>query len=168
MPNIAKMLREEIARIARKEVKAFVAPVRKPAGRVRKDVASLKRRVATLEQDSKRLQALLKRLSATPPAAPAGSEATQRARVTAKGIRSLRRNLGLTQTEFARLAGVSLPMVGIWEKKEGALRVWSTTRAAILALRGLGAKAARMRLAELAKPTTPAKQGKAKRRGMRR
>ena len=48
-------------------------------------------------------------------------------RITAKGMRSLRRKLRLTQAEFARLAGVSTPTVWQWEKKTGALKVRGET-----------------------------------------
>ena len=50
MPNIARVLKEEISRISRKEAKAAVAPIRKPSVRLRKDVADLKRRLALMEK----------------------------------------------------------------------------------------------------------------------
>jgi len=40
MPNVAAVLKAEIARISRKEAKAAVSPIRKPSVRLRKDVAN--------------------------------------------------------------------------------------------------------------------------------
>ena len=149
MPNVMKVLKEEIARISRKEVKAAVAPIRRPSAKLRRHVANLKRRVAQLERETKRLHALLKTMETSRSAAASVPEAEQKARITAKGMRSLRRKLRLSQAEFAALARVTGPAVAIWEGKEGPLRVRSTTRKAILALRGIGAREARKRLADL-------------------
>ena len=67
MPNIAKVLKEEISRIARKEARAAVAPVRKPSVRLRRDVAGLKKRMAVMEQGMRRLQGLLSKLESSQP-----------------------------------------------------------------------------------------------------
>ena len=40
MPNVMKVLKDEISRISRKEAKAAVSPVRKPSVRLRKHVAN--------------------------------------------------------------------------------------------------------------------------------
>ena len=61
MPNIAKVLKEEIARIAKKEAKAAVTPIRKPSIRLRKDTAALKLQVGTLEKEIKRLTVFAER-----------------------------------------------------------------------------------------------------------
>ena len=41
--------------------------------------------------------------------------------VTGKTVAGLRAKLGMTQSEFARLLGVSAPTIGNWEKKPGTL-----------------------------------------------
>jgi len=71
-------------------------------------------------------------------------------RVTAKGMRSLRRKLGLTQVGFARLVGVSGQNVYQWEHKRGAIRVRDATKKAIFAVRDLGARESRRRLQDMA------------------
>jgi hypothetical protein len=43
MPNIAGVLREEICRLAKKEVKAQVGKTQKAAAQYRRDIAKLKR-----------------------------------------------------------------------------------------------------------------------------
>jgi DNA-binding transcriptional regulator YiaG len=144
MPNVMKVLRDEITRLARKEVKASVTKVHKPTVQLKHDVAALKRIVATLEKDNRRLQAVVAQVVKTQPA-PAPADA-DKARLTGKGIRSLRRKLRVSQADFGRLIGVTAQAVVNMEKKSGALAVRKGTRAAILAIRGMGAREAKAKL----------------------
>ena len=155
MPNIATVLKAEIARIARKEANAMAAPIRKPVARFRRDGADLKRRMAALEQEVKRLQAALKAMAPTQPAAAHPDEKAPKAWITGKGIMSLRKGLGLSQSQFARLAGVSDQAVYMWERKPGMLRLRAATMALVLPLRGIGVKQARQMLAEKGKRGKP-------------
>ena len=161
MPNIVKVFREEIARISRKEAKTAVAPLRKPSIRLRKDVAELKRRLAELEVESKRLQGVLSKVQTAIPV-PAAAEEPARVRLTAKGIKSLRRKLGVSQEKFAKLLGVSDQAVYLWERKAGGLNLRKETLAAVLAVRGLTPTEAATRLEET-KQTAKAKKPTAKR-----
>ena len=157
MSTFISSFKQEVIRLARKEAKAAVTPVRKPSGANRKALADLKRRVATLEKECRRLGSLVSKVP-VPQAEPAEG---QKARITAKGMRSLRRKLGLTGADFAKLLGVSVMAVYQWERKNGPLRVREATRTAILAVRDLGAREAKERLAGLAE----GKKGKAKKTG---
>jgi DNA-binding transcriptional regulator YiaG len=149
MPNIAKILKEEISRISRKEAKAAVSPTRKPSVRSRKDIADIKRRVALLEQANR---LLLKRLSGIEGAQPAAAsvEPAGKAWISGKGIKSLRKRLGLSQVEFAKLVGVSSMSVMRWEQKPGMLKLRGAAKASVFSVRKLGAREARERLAEMA------------------
>jgi hypothetical protein len=49
MPNVASVLKSEIARVARKEVRAEIASLKKAASAYRSDIAELKRRANSLE-----------------------------------------------------------------------------------------------------------------------
>lgn len=146
MPNLAKVLKEEIARISRREARTAVGKLHTNATRLRKHTKDLRNRVSALEKESKRLSSLLDKVGASLPAA--APEAAEKMRITAKGMRSLRRKLRMSQTQFAGLLGVSTQIVQIWEKKTGALRVRETTKAALRAIRGIGAREARARLEE--------------------
>ena len=53
MSNIASALKEEIARIARKEIRAETEALKKASSRYRAEIADLKRRLAALEQKLK-------------------------------------------------------------------------------------------------------------------
>ncbi|MBM4082404.1 MAG: hypothetical protein FJ278_22050 [Planctomycetes bacterium] len=158
MPNVVSVLKAEIVRISRKEAKAAVTPIRGPSVKVRHDVASLKKRMAALEKANRELQVVVARLVKAQPE-PAVDQGAK-ARITAKGMRSLRRHLRLSGKDFARLLGVTGQAVYNWDKRSGTLKVRAGTRAAILALRGIGAREAKKRLAEMA-----AKKPKASRRG---
>jgi DNA-binding transcriptional regulator YiaG len=151
MPNIAKVLREEITRIARKETKLSIAPIRKSTAKLKPDVADLKNRLATLEKEVKRLNLLAINLVSTQPApivAEGSNEPEGRAWISGKGIKSLRWKTGLSQKDFGRLVGVSLSSVVQWESKPGMLKFRDATKKAIMAIRGIGKTEARKRLAE--------------------
>jgi len=147
MANIMTALKAEISRTARKEVKAAIAPIRKPANTTRLTLADLKRRVAALEKENKRLTALLSQM---PQPEPAEEPAKVKGRISGKGILSLRRKLGLSQEAFAKLVGVSPNAVYQWERKSGMLRLRSKTQAAVMSVRELGAREAKAKLAEMA------------------
>jgi DNA-binding transcriptional regulator YiaG len=147
MSTFAKSFRDEVSRLARKEAKAAVAPVRKPAGATRSALADLKRRVAALEKESRRLSTLVADLSTLRLSASAREDqSASKARITGKGMRSLRRRLNLSAADLGRLLNISGPAVYAWEKRNGPLRVRQTTRAAILSIRTLGARQAKARL----------------------
>jgi DNA-binding transcriptional regulator YiaG len=147
MSTFAKSFRDEVCRLARKEAKAAVAPIRKPAGATRSALADLKRRVAALEKETRRLSTLVATLSTQRLSASARDPLSdQKARITGKGMRSLRRRLRLSAADLGRLLHVSGPAVYAWEKRNGPLRVRQTTRAAILSIRTLGAREAKSRL----------------------
>ncbi len=158
MSTFASSFKAEVVRLARKEAKSAVTPVRKPAWAMRLDVADLKRRVAGLERDNKRLTALLAKL---PQPEPVAAPVSSRNWISGKGVRSLRQNLGLSQEAFAKLVGVSAQGVYQWERKAGMLRLRDATKAALMAVRTLGAREAKERLAGLAE----GKKGKAKKAG---
>ena len=144
MPNIAKVIKEEISRISRHEAKVAVTPIRKPTIRLRRDVAALKTRLAALEKAYKDIQALMAKCKAAmPQPAP---EAAEKGWISGKGIKSLRKRLGLSQGEFAKLVGVSQKAVVVWESKASMLKLRDKTKAAVFAVRGIGAKEAKRRL----------------------
>ena len=142
MPNFMSAFKSETIRLARKEAKVAVAPMHKPSVAARKAVADLKRRVAALEKDNKRLGALVAKVPQPQPEPVAG----QKARITGKGMRSLRRSLRLSAEQLGRLLGISAQAVYKWEKKNGPLRVREATRTAILSVRDLGAREVKQRL----------------------
>jgi DNA-binding transcriptional regulator YiaG len=148
MSNIVKVLKAEIARISKKEAKSATQGIGKSNTWLRKVVADLKKRVVLLEKENKHLVMAMKKYQVESPQ-KAVQEEGKKARFTSKGIRSLRRKLRLSQLEFGKLVGATTHAVYLWEKKTDALNLRDKTKAALLSIRGLGAREAREKLAEL-------------------
>lgn len=143
MPNLAKVIKDEISRLARKEVRAAQAAMRKETARLRKANTDLRNRVATLEKAAKHLSTTVEAVA--PPAAPAPEPAGKQ-RISGKGVRSLRARLKLTREQFGQLCNATGQSVFNWEKQNGVLALRSRTRDALIGLRGIGIKEAKARL----------------------
>jgi len=146
MSNIAKALKGEISRISRKEAKSAVDPIAKSNTTLKKTVKELKARITALEKENKRLLAGVKQEKTESPPTP--SEEAKKARITSTAIRSLRSRLGLSQADFGKLAGVTTGAVYLWENKEGPLNLREKTKAALLSIKGMGARDAKEKLPE--------------------
>ncbi len=147
MPNLAKTLKEEIRRLARKEARASIAQLQKERRALKKTVSLLRKRVQKMERDARIMAARLERKVPGVPAVD--SEKAAGVRVTSRNMRALRRKLGLTQVEFARLLNVSGQAVYQWERRTGVLRLRTTTRAALARVREMGRREARALLADM-------------------
>lgn len=66
--------------------------------------------------------------------------------VTGKGVVRLRAKFGMSQSEFARLLGVSAPTIGNWEKKTGRLALQARSLDAWEAVKQLTKQQARRKL----------------------
>lgn len=146
MPNVASILKGEISRISRKEVKSAVAGIAKSQTAIRKNVADLKKRVVSLEKEIKRLTIGKRRERAI--SVKEQPEGQEKARLTSKGVKSLRSRLGLSQADFAKLVGATSNAVYLWENKDGALNLRNKTKAALLSIRTMGAREAKAKLEE--------------------
>jgi DNA-binding transcriptional regulator YiaG len=153
MPNIATVLKEEIRRLARREIRSQIATTKRASAQYRRQIAALKQQIGEL---ARQVKATVRR-SAGATAAPA-AEPQVRLRFVAKGLRSHRQRMGLSQAAFAKLAGVSAQSVYNWE------RGTSTPRGAQLAklatLRALGKREAAKRLEQVEAPARTAKRAK--------
>ena len=143
MPNIASLLKTEISRVARKEVRAETLALKKAASTHRSEIAALKRRTQALEQRLRRLDKGSAKISATE--APKGIEEARR--FSAKGLASQRRRLGLSAAGCGLLVGASSQSIYNWE--EGKVRPRTQHLHAIAALRSMGKREAAARLKDL-------------------
>ncbi len=132
MSALMKTLQSEISRLARKETRTSTHALRKSAGASRRALAELKCRVDELERQIKAFGALR---AETPQAASDGETVEGTRGISGKGVRGLRRKLGLTQGAFAKLVGVTPHGVFLWEHKNGMLKVRGAPGQALLALR---------------------------------
>jgi DNA-binding transcriptional regulator YiaG len=140
MPNIGTVLKSEISRVARKEVRAETQALKKSIAQYRSQIADLKRRLHAMEQQVKRVG----RGGAAPAAAAARDEPGGHLRFSAKGLAAQRRRLGLSAAAVARLLGVSALSVYKWES--GKTRPRARQIEAIAGLRGMGKREAMKRL----------------------
>ncbi len=155
MPNVMKVLKDEITRLAKKQARAVGVPVRKDIAGLRRAVAALRRGVAVLQRDVKAYSSAFKKNAAV---APVPVEDGARMWVFGKGIRALRKKLGLSQKYFAKLIDVSMQSVALWERKSGRLDLRKATLAKIAAARTLGAREAKRRLSDMG--LEPRKRGR--------
>jgi len=144
MPNIAVVLKEEIARLARKEMRAQTQELKKASAQYRTHIAALRKRVETLERQLKRATRSSGRASAVPE--PGSEESTSR-RFSPTRLAAQRQKLGLSAADFATLLGVSGQSVYKWEHGESRPRARQLE--AIAALRGIGKREAQTRLEQL-------------------
>ena len=145
MPSIEKVLRSEIQRLARKEANAATADLKKNSAGHRRSIADLRRRVEQLERENKQLVKQLAKLPQEPDEPV--EDAIEKARITAKMIKSIRSRLGLSQAKVAKLIGMSAISVAKWEQKEGRLSFRNPdAKARIVAARSMTKKEAAEKL----------------------
>ena len=144
MPNIASILKSEITRIARKEIRAEVEGLKKSVGGYRSDIAALKRRAQSLETQVKRLE------KSAPRPKPAALEDGKTLRFSAKGLAKQRQRLELSADAVGVLVGASGQSVYNWEA--GKARPRANHLPAIAALRSLSKKQAAEILADRKAP----------------
>ncbi len=144
MPNIASILKEEITRLARRQIKSDVESLRATVSRQRSDIAAMKREIAALQKLVGRLGKSASR--ATPKDDVAEDSAGLRFR--ADGLKAHRERLGLSAANVGRIIGVSALTVYNWES--GKTRPRKSQLGRIAALRQMGKREAQAQLAQSA------------------
>jgi DNA-binding transcriptional regulator YiaG len=155
MPNMAAIFKQEISRLARREIRRQTQGLQKAAAQYRKDVAELKRRAAKLQAEVTRLGRQLRKEAASP---VADTEA-EGIRFNSKSVGSQRKRLGISAADYAMLIGVTAHTVYKWE--HGTSRPRKRQVAAIASLRSVGKKEVLTRLKQLGKKT-PKRRKKAR------
>ena len=138
MANIGTLLKSEITRLARKEVKAQIAALRKSGASYRRDIAILKRQVTDLQRQLAVANRATKRATKSAP------NELAKARFSPKGLKSHRARLEMSAADYGRLAGVSGQSIYGWETGKTLPR--QAQIGALAALRGLGRREALARL----------------------
>ena len=143
LPNIAVVLKQEISRLARKEVRIQTQKLQKAVAQYRSDIAALKRHASTLKAQ---LATLERRARNTVP--PKAIEPSARGnRYSAKGVFSHRRLLDVSAADYGLLVGVTGHTIYKWE--HGAARPRQAQLVALASTRGLGKREALARLEQL-------------------
>ena len=141
MPNFSSVFKAETTRLARREIKAAVDPLRKTVGVQRRDIAELKRCLVLLQRE-------LRASSKPARAGKGGSSQAGRTRFTAKGLKALRTRLAISAADFGRLVGASGQSIYNWEAGKSVPR--TSQQASLAACRGLGKREAARRLEDSA------------------
>jgi DNA-binding transcriptional regulator YiaG len=142
MPNIAAVLKSEISRLARKEVRGATGVLKRTVASQRSQIAVLKKQIAELEQKLRRASKAVTKMDV----ASASDEAPSKLRFSAKGLASQRKRLGLSAHDLGLLFGVSGQSIYHWEA--GKARPRASQMPAIVALRKLGRRQAEGILAQ--------------------
>ena len=143
MPNIASVLKEEIARLVRKQLRSETEALKKASSHYRSEIAALKRRIEALEKQISRLEKTLPK-KATP---AVDGETETKLRFKPQGVRAQRTRLGLSAAEMGALVGVSAQTVYNWEA--GTSRPRAEQLAIIAAVRKMGKREVKARLDQM-------------------
>jgi len=143
LPNIASVLKEEIARLVRRELRGETESLKKASSRYRSDIASLKRRIEALEKQISRLEKM-----APKKAAPViDGESETKLRFKPQGVRAQRTRLELSAQKMGLLVGVSAQTIYNWEA--GTTRPRAEQLAVIAAVRKMGKREVKARLDQM-------------------
>ncbi|HLA83551.1 MAG TPA: helix-turn-helix domain-containing protein [Thermoguttaceae bacterium] len=143
MPNVAAVLKEEIRRLAKKEVKAMVGGTKQAVARYRGDIVQLKKMLDQQEREIKRLQKQVEQQGQV----PVDEESSEDVRFSARSVKAQRARLGLSAADYGKLVGVSPLTIYHWEKGESRPR--KAQLDALVAVRGIGKREALAKLADL-------------------
>lgn len=141
MTHFSLLIKAEISRLAKKEVRAETQVLKKASAQYRTDIAALKRQIASLENTVKQIS---KETTGKDFKRDAGGESSS-LRFRMKGFVALRKKLGLTAADMGRLIGVSGQSIYHWET--GKTRPRASQLKAIAAVRKLGKRAVAAKLA---------------------
>ena len=155
MSTIAQTIKNEIHRISRREIGLSLSKFRRDHIALKKRLAEQKSRIYAIEKENKELS---KKLAAVGQyqRTKAGSEPkAEQVAVYARGIKSIRRRLGLSQINLATLVGMNRISIAHWEKKSGKITIQKPeVRKMLTELKGM--KKAEV-AARLGTPKKPAK-----------
>jgi DNA-binding transcriptional regulator YiaG len=143
MPNIAAVLKAEISRVARKEIKSETEQLKKAMSGARSEISALKkelREVSRLLKAAQRQGAAAARKTSKVEEPPDGRQL----RFSPARLVGQRRKLGLSVANMAKLLGVSAVSLYKWES--GQSRPRRAQLEAIAAVRGIGKREAQARL----------------------
>ena len=116
--DVAAVLKDEITRLARKEIAPQVRTLPPTVAEQRRTIAELKRQVATLERNQVFLQKQEKRRLSKAPQA----DAAEGVRFSPKWVKADRKRLGLSAKDYGLLVGVSALTIYNWESRKSKPR----------------------------------------------
>ncbi len=137
------MLKEEIARLVRRQIRGETESIKKASSRYRSEIAALKRRIEALEKQISRLERMVPKKAAP----VVDGESETKLRFKPQGVRAQRTRLGLSAPEMGALVGVSAQTIYNWEA--GTSRPRAEQLAIIAAVRKMGKRKVKARLDQM-------------------
>jgi len=147
MTTLAIALKDEIRRLARKEIKAQTGILARAAVRYRREIARLKEKQREHEKKIAFLETQLHKTGYSPTVV---AELNGNSRFSARSVKAQRSRTGLSAADYAKLVGVSPLTIYNWEHNKSRPR--KEQFAALVALRGLGKREAQAQYARLEAP----------------
>ncbi len=147
MSKLLTVLKDEIRRLARKEVRAQTLTTKRAAAAHRHEIARLKRMVQSYEKRIDRLASQISQQAEHGGAAE--TEENPSKRFSSRSVRAQRRRLKLSAAEYGKLIGVTGQTIYQWE--QGKSRPRRSQFAALIGVRTIGRRAALARLSESGK-----------------
>lgn len=142
MKPLVDALKDEIRRLARKEIKSQTTAANQAITKFRREIAQLKRDLAETQKKLTFLERQERKRIAEPDAAPSEEGDV---RFSARSVKAQRRRTGLSAADYGKLVGVSQLTVYNWEN--GKSRPRKAQMDALVALRGMGKREALAKLA---------------------
>jgi DNA-binding transcriptional regulator YiaG len=143
MGKVEGIIKSEIARLARREIRKISVPLGRDVWFLKSAVSQLRKAVLTLQRITASQQKELEKRKVPLEATP---EEVKESRFSPRLIRSLRRHLGITQKELAIVTGVTVGAVHMWES--GKFKPKDEKKAVMVALRKLSRREVRKLLEE--------------------
>lgn len=140
MPNLTTVLKDEVRRLARREIKVETDVLKRSSAQHRRDIARLKKTINDLNKRVAFLEKQEKRRGIERPSA----EDAESMRFSPRWLKTHREKLGLSANDYGRLVGVSQLTIYNWESGKSKPR--KATLAALSAVRGMGKREALQRL----------------------
>ena len=141
MSTLAVALKDEIRRLARKEIKACTGPTAQAVAQFRREIAKLKRQSREYERKIAFLESQERKRVGKPETNDGTDEG---GRFSARSVKAQRRRTGLSAADYAKLVGVSGLTIYNWEN--GKSRPRNEQLASFIAVRGLGKRQAQAKL----------------------
>jgi len=142
MGKLEFIIKSEIQRLAKREVRSTFRPLRKEVWGMKIKLSNLIKNFAVLDRLAKEAS----KGKSTEPKLEVSAEEVKASRLTPDRIRGLRKKLGISMRELGILTGSSLGAVLLWEK--GKFKPRGDKKAALVALRKIRKRDVRKMLAE--------------------
>jgi DNA-binding transcriptional regulator YiaG len=146
MPNYTAVLNEEIARIARKEVRTAVEPLNAKVMEQKKRISTLNKIIADLEKRVDLLEELLG-FEEVLDTSDITEEEVEKSRITPKYFSKLRAKHELSRNDMAFLLDINPNSIYLWESGRATPR--KEAKAKLLKLKKMGKKEVKRLLEEV-------------------